>query len=315
MQNQQNPMNFDPMSAGAPVSDQNASFNGDTNASTQMDYLNQSQASTSNPLFPLSYPSPNPNSIFLPPSPRFSYSQPAQNGDASAGTSDALFFPYDVNPALQESSEDIGKTFNSTQNIQNSVDQAQLNLDALMREIIRLNPNAFTTPADNQTNGDSFFENDPRVEDLGEDAMLNEIGLPSVNSAVANANAAAAAGNVLSGVGGGGDSVDIDSFFNSLNDSSGNIGGSGVTDGGFDASQFLKSEAYATPEPAPIPLQPPQPKTMTLDAPLRSGRSKRKSDASPADSDDSGLGLQRDGGDVVVEQPPAKKLRARRKLK
>jgi hypothetical protein len=316
MQNQQNAMNIDSIPVGMPFPDSSSRFIGDMNP-MDSDYSSQPQMQSS---FPLSYPPSSTDSIFIPNSPRLTFqSQSSRHDDSTTGEAGALFFPYEINPAVASVVEDTNRASESTQNVQNTVEQPQLNLDALMREIIRLNPNAFIGSNPNQVNGEPTYANDTRVEDLGDDGLLDDIGLPSVGSAVANANAAAAAGSPFTGASSAGnEGVDIDSLFNSLNSDSGasGTGVGSIENNAFDASQFLKTDAFDIAEPISAPQQPPpQPQVTTLDAPPREGRPKRKSDASLTNPDELGFGQKHDDTDGADEQPPAKKLRTRRKQK
>lgn len=316
MQNQQNAMNVDSMSIGMPFSDSSSRFTSDADHPGDSDYLSQAQMQSS---IPLSYPPAATDNIFIPNSPRLTFQPRSGHDDGTTGDAEALFFPYEINPAVESVVEDTNRIHESTQNVQNSVDQAQLNLDALMREIIRLNPNAFpgsngSNP--NQVNGGLPYGDGARVEDLGDDGLLDDIGLPSVGSAVANANAAAAAGNSLTGASSAGnEGVDIDSLFYSLNSNTG-TGGTGlgsIDSNTFDASQFLKTDVFDTAEPQQ--QAPPQPQVTTFDAPAKPGRPKRKSDASLTSPDQFGLGFKHDDTDGIDDRPPTKKLRARRKQK
>lgn len=320
MQSQQNAMSLDSLPVGMPFPDSSSRFIGDTNHPMDSDYPSQQHAQS----FPLSYLPSATDSIFIPNSPRLTFqSQSSTHDDDATGEAASLFFPYEIDPAVTSVVEDTNRTCDSTQNVQNSVDQAQLNLDALMREIIRLNPNAFTGSSSshpNQVNGELKYADGTRVEDLGDDGLLDDIGLPSVGSAVAHANAAAAAGSPFASTSGAGnEGVDIDSLFNSLN-GDGGAGSNGlgsIENNAFDASQYLKTDTFDTAEPISAPQQqpPPQPRVTTLDASPREGRPKRKSDASLTNPDGIGLRLKHDEANGVDEQPPTKKLRMRRKQK
>jgi hypothetical protein len=319
MQNQQNAVNMDSMPVGIPVPDSNNRFTGDANHPVDSEYLSQPQA----PSFPLPYTPSATDSIFIPGSPRLFQSQPSGHDNDTSGDAGALFFPYEIPPALAAIVDDTNRVYESAHSVHNVADQAQLNLDALMREIIRLNPNAFAGSNgsnSSQVNGGLPYGNGPLVEDLGDDGLLDDIGLPSVGSAVANANAAAAAGGSLAGAGSAGnEGVDIDSFFNSLNNDSGaGLTGIGSMENNtFDASEFLKTDTFDNPQPIPVsnPQPPPQPQVTPLDAPPRQGRPKRKSDASLTNPDEIDVKLKHDDADGVDNRPPTKKLRTRRKQK
>lgn len=319
MQNQQNAMNVDPMPVGMPFPD--SRFADDAGRPVDSDYLSQAQMQ---PSFPLSYPPSTADGVFIPNSPRLTFqARSSGHDDGTTDDSDALIFPYEINPAVASVVDDTNRAYETTQNVHNTVDQAQLSFDALMRELIRLNPNAFAGSNGNnpnQVNGGMPYGNGTRVEDLGDDSLLDEIGLPSVGSAVANANAAAAAGSPLAATSGvGNESVDIDSLFNSLNNDSGASGASlgSIENNTFDASQFLKADAFDGAEPVTTSQQqpPPQPQVTALDPTSRQGRPKRKSDASLSTPHEIGLGLKSDDGGNIDNQPPAKKPRTRRKQK
>lgn len=365
MQNQQNSLNLDSMSVGMPMNDPNTNtrYNNDQHGNN----LANGNDLTSQSLPTFTYPSPPVDHAYLPTSsPRFTYSDPNHiAADGHTGTSDAgaLFFPYGVDPALPATAQGIDQTYTAAQQTQNNIDQTQQSIDNIMRELLRLNPNAYMSvdPSNtNMVNGTAYPG--ARVEDLGDDsgAMLDGIGLPSVDSAVANAQAAAAggAGNLLNGVSPN-DTVDVDSFFNHFtgtgNEETNNQTSSSVQQPQmFDASQYLNTTpelASATAQPLPPPLaatatsqtqsqqiyrpplntnlpQPqPQPQPEVTTTTLRtSGRPKRKSDAgntmyqgqgvlNPGRAAKSVVKSIIDVGTDSDDEPPAKKLRSRRKQK
>ncbi|KAF8317452.1 hypothetical protein DL93DRAFT_572583 [Clavulina sp. PMI_390] len=260
-------------------------FPGDPN----LDYMNQAgmpngSSSTTTPsnLAPIpSTSAPNQYPYFPP-----SASNPAtlnpdlthqlSNPSDPSDPNSALFFPYDNSAALAHQTENLGQTIDAAVGVQNGIERSQIDVNSLMRELLRLDPNAFSIPGDGGGGGATLSElsngdvdmNGARLEDLGarDDAMMNEIGLPSVDSAITNANANANANtNGVNNVGHNinGTAPNYETFFNSLGDANSRANANNAnsyvppsasgpalsTIEAFDPSQFLTAEAFGTPEP------------------------------------------------------------------